>query len=103
MAGKQTKKKKVKLEVRSAPMMLKVVLIVLILCFTGTLAALRWVHSEIRQQTDLLKTEAAAVENANQELEGKSTDVDSVSAVKQIAQNELGMVEPDTVLIDPQS
>lgn len=103
MAGKQTKKKKVKLEVRSAPMMLKVVLIVLILCFTGTLAALRWVHGEIRQQTDLLKTEAAAVENANQELEEKSTDVDSVSAVKQIAQNELGMVEPDTVLIDPQS
>ena len=94
--------KNVKLEIRPSPVALKVLLIVLILFSTAALAALRWVHTGIQAQTENLRAEAAAVEYANSVLEQKKADLGSVQSIQDIAKEELGLVNPDTVVIDPQ-
>lgn len=91
----------VKVELRPSPASLKIVLILLIVCFTAALAALRWVHNGIRAQTEELRSTAAAVEYANSELERKKESLGSVQSIQEIAREELGMVDPDTVLISP--
>ena len=94
--------KNVKLEIRPSPVALKVLLIVLILFSTAALAALRWVHNGIQAQTENLRAEVAAVEYANSVLEQKKADLGSVQSIQDIAKEELGLVNPDTVVIDPQ-
>ena len=89
-------------EIRRAPNMLKIVLIALILFSIGALVALRWVHNGIQNEIEALTDEAAAIEHANTVLEEKKEEIGSVQSIQDIAQEELGLVDPDTILIDPQ-
>lgn len=92
----------VKVEIRRAPNILKIVLIALILFSIGALVALRWVHNGIRGEIEALTDEAAGLEHANTVLEEKKEEIGSVQSIQDIAQEELGLVDPDTVLIDLQ-
>ena len=102
MAQKNTPPKNVKVEVRPASNILKIILILLILFSIVALIALRWVHNGILTQIDDLKEEASELEYANEELEEKTQELDSVQSIEDIAQEELGLVNPDTILIDPE-
>lgn len=102
MANKSTPPKNVKVEVRPASNILKIILIVLIVFSVVALAALRWVHNGIVTQTDELKQEASGLEYANSELEQKMEELGSVQSIQDIAKEELGLVDPDTILIDPE-
>ena len=102
MAEKRTPPKKVKVEIRPASNILKVILIILIIFSIVALAALRWVHSGILSEIDELKKEASGLEYANSELERKTEDLGSVQSIQDIAKEELGLVDPDTILIDPE-
>ena len=102
MAKINTPQKTVKVEVRPASNILKIILILLILFSIVTLIALRWVHNGILDQIDELKDEAAGLEYANEMLDQKTEDLGSVQSIKDIAQEELGLVDPNTVLIDPE-
>ena len=103
MEEKKHPLKQVKVEVRSTTPVLKIVLIVLILFSILALMALRWVHAGILQETENLKDEAAAIEQKNEDLEKKKDDLGSVQSVEDIAREELGLVDPDSVIIEPQS
>ena len=103
MAEKQIPRKNVKVEMRSTSNVLKIVLIALLVFSMAALIALRWVHNGIQAQTEALKDEAAAVENANTDLEDKIGALGSVQSVQDIAQEELGLVDPNTILIHPES
>lgn len=87
---------------RPAPALLKIAICLLILFSMVALVALRWVHNGIQTQTEALTQEAAAAEAANADLQEKIADLGSVQSVKDIAREELGLVDPDTVLVDPQ-
>lgn len=102
MAEKNTPQKTVKVEVRPASNILKIILILLILFSIVALIALRWVHNGILSQIDELKDEASGLEYANEVLEQKTEDLGSVQSVQDIAKEELGLVDPDTVIIDPE-
>ena len=102
MAEKSTSQKKVKVEVRPASNILKVLLIVLILFSIVALISLRWVHNGILNQIGELKEEASGLEHANEVLEQKTEDLGSVQSIQDIAKEELGLVDPDTVIIDPE-
>jgi len=93
--------KNVQVVVRSSPKVLKVVLILVIVLSIAALGTLRLVHIGIQNEIQDLKKEAADFEHANSELDQKIQDPDSVQSVKDIAKEELGLVEPDTILIDP--
>jgi len=103
MEEKKHPLKHVKVEVRSTTPVLKIVLIVLILFSILTLIALRWVHTGILQETENLKDEAAAIEQKNEDLQQKKDELGSVQSVEDIARDELGLVDPDSVIIEPQS
>ena len=103
MAEKKNPLKNAKVVIRQSPAALKIVLIVLILFSIITLGALRWVHLGILEETENLRDEASALEHANQELKEKTDELGSVKSIEDIAKEELGLVDPDTVIIDPQS
>ena len=102
MAQKNTPPKNVKVEVRPASNILKIILILLILFSIVALIALRWVHNGILTQIDELKDEASGLEYANEELDRKTEELGSVQSIQDIAKEELGLVDPDTILIDPE-
>ena len=102
MAQKSTPQKTVKVEIRPASNILKIILILLILFSIVALVALRWVHNGILDQIDELKDEASGLEYANAELDQKTEELGSVQSIQDIAKEELGLVDPDTILIDPE-
>ena len=100
MANDNTSRKKVKVEIRPASNILKIILILLILTSIVAMVALRWVHNGILTQIDELKDEASGLEYANEVLDKKTEELGSVQSIQDIAKEELGLVDPDTILID---
>ena len=99
---KEFKTGKFKVRLRSAPAKLKAMLIVLIVLSTAALVALRWVHNGIQAETQRKTEQAAAMEGENADLQEKIDSIGSVQSIRQIAQDELGLADPDTVLIHPE-
>ena len=93
---------KVQVILRHSSPVLKAVVIVLIVFSMAALTALAWVRGSIRSQVEDLRQEAAALEQENRELQEKIDALGSVQSVQDIAQEELGLVNPDTVLIQPE-
>ena len=91
----------IQLVLRPASPGLKIAVIVLILSSMLALGTLHWVLGGLRAETNKLCAEASAVEYANQVLAEKAEKPDSVQNVRSIAKQELGLVDPDTVVIDP--
>ena len=101
MKEKRKPSRKVKLVARPSPAALKIMLILLILFSIVALVALRWVHNGIRAETQNLRDEAAAIEFENEELDRKSENMGAFQTILEIAKEELGLVDPNTVIIDP--
>ena len=101
MAEKKNPPVKRKIVVRPAPPILKVAACLLILFSMAALLALRWVHNGIKAETQILTDQAAAVQAENEALTKKVDALGSVQSVKDIAQDELDLVDPDTVVIHP--
>ena len=99
MAGNRPK---IKLEFRSSSTLLKVVVTVLIVFSMAALLALAWVRSGIYSQIDALKQEAAALEQENRDLQEKIDELGSVESIQDIAREELGLVDPNTIVIQPE-
>lgn len=103
MAQRQNPFRGIKVVVRPSPRKLKIVLILLILASLVTLVSLRMVLRGIESQTQAALDQAAELEHENTELESKTDHIDSSSVIRDIAQEELGLVDPDTIIIDPNS
>lgn len=103
MAAQTTQKPRIKLVIRPSSTLLKIVVIVLIVFSTAALIALSWVRQSIQAQTQDMRNEAIYLEQENADLKNKISILGSVQSVEQIAQEVLGMVKPDTVLINPNS
>ena len=95
--------RRIQIVFRPSTTLLKVVVIVLIVFSTAALIALSWVRQSIQVQTEDLRQEAMALEQENKDLENKIGILGSVQSVEEIAQEELGLVKPDTVIINPNS
>ena len=99
---KEFKTGKFTVRLRSAPVKLKAAIIVLIVLSMAALLALRWVHNGIQAETQRKTEQAAAMEGENADLQEKIDCIGSVQSIRQIARDELGLVDPDTVLIHPE-
>lgn len=93
----------IKIVVRPSKALLKIVVILVILFSMAALLALSWVRNSIQERTADLQQQAAELEYENQELERKIGQLDSVQSAKEIAEEELDLVDPDVVIIDPAS
>lgn len=95
------KKHNIQLEIRPSSPILKVVVIVLIVFSMAALLSLTWVRGSIQSRTDEMRAEAAALEHENAVLNEKISRLDSVESVREIAREELGLVDPNTMVLDP--
>lgn len=103
MAERTTPFGKIRFIVRPGPKKLKILFLVLILACAAALIAIGVVKSQIRQQTQSVLDQAAQLEQENADLTEKKENLGSNSSIKDIAQEELGLVDPDTIIIDPNS
>ena len=102
MNPKKQPKPKLQVVVRSSCVALKIAVTVLIVFSMAALAALAWVRGSIRGQVENLRQEAAAIEQENRELQDKIDNLGSVQSVQDIAREELGLVDPNTIMIQPE-
>ena len=101
MDAQRKPRRRIQLVCRPSTTLLKIVVIVLIVFSMAALAALSWVRQSIQLHTEDMRQEAMALEQRNTDLEHKISILDSVQSIEQIAQEELGLVRPDTVIINP--
>jgi len=103
MDAQRNPRRRIQLVFRPSTTLLKIVVIVLIVFSMAALAALSWVRQSIQLRTEDMRQEAMALEQRNADLEHKISILDSVQSIEEIAQEELGLVKPDTVIINPNS
>ena len=93
----------IKVEYARSHPLTKVVVIALILVCTAALITLSWSGNQLRREIAELRSEAARLEAENAELKDKIDSLGSVEGVENIAEDQLEMVDPETIIIDPQS
>ena len=103
MKAQKKSLRNIQLVFRPSSLLLKIVVIVLIVFSTAALIALSWVRQSIQVRTENLRQEAIMLEQENDELKDKISILGSVQSVQEIAQEELGLVDPETVIINPNS
>ena len=91
----------IKVEYTRSHPLTKVVVIALILVCMAALITLRWSINQMTNEISVLRSQAALLEAENAELIEKLNKLDSVEGVENIAEDELDMVDPDTIVIDP--
>ena len=93
--------KKIKLIPRRSSLLAKAVLLSVVLFATAAMIAMNAALVESRQQAEDLRQSAMALEQAQQDLQNRIDMLGTDDSVRQIAQEELGLVDPDTVIIIP--
>ena len=103
MAKIKEKLKLIKLRLRPSPRSTKIMLIVAILFAMIALIALRMAITDLDNRAEDLRQKAAALEQDNKDLQENIGILGSVQSIIQIARDELGLVDPDTVILGPES
>ena len=91
----------IKVEYTRSHPLTKVVVIALIVLCMAALITLRVSSVQLRREVEQMRQEAAQLEAENQALKEKLEELGSVEGVENIAEDELGFVDPDTIVIDP--
>ena len=93
---------KVQVILRHSSPVLKAVVIVLIVFSMAALGALMWVQAGLQSQVRSMTAEAAAILDENEKLSRRLEAPGDVKTIREIAEEELDLVTPDTVLIELQ-
>jgi len=91
----------VKVEYTRSHPLTKIVVIVLIAVCTVSLLTLGLTSRRLKDEIAELRSEAAQLESDIADLKEKIGRQDSVEGVEEIAENELDLVDPDTIVLDP--
>ncbi len=94
--------KRIRLVYRRSSTLTKAVVLSAVVLSMAALIALRLSICAAQDRTQDLADQAAQLEHENQELEEKKDNLGSADSVEQIAKDELGMVDKDTVIIEDQ-
>lgn len=103
MAKRQISLRNIQVVVRPSPRKLKIILILLILASLVTLATIGVVYRHIESRAQAALDQAAELEHENAELTDRIGSIDSASTIRDIAREELGLVDPNTVILNPNS
>lgn len=83
-----------------APPLLKAVVTATLALCTVTLIALRITENQHLQKLQLLTAQAAALQQENEDLAERIDALGTVASYRQIAAEQLGLVDPDTIVIE---
>ena len=95
--------KNIKIVLRPASPKLRRAVILLIVCAILATAALILVNQRIRGGTSELLDAAAELEGEITEMQDRIENAGTPQVIEQIAKEELGLVDPNTVIINPDS
>ena len=88
------------LQYRRTPTLHKVVVAAAIVLSSLTLISLRLGHWEAREKLSELEQRAAVLEQENRELQEDIGRLGTTDSIRDIAREELGLVDPDTIIIE---
>ena len=94
--------KRVRIVFTKSSTLTKTVVLSAIVLSMVALLALNLSISIVEKNTADLTDQAAQLEQENNELQENVDALGSADSVEQIAEDELGLVDPDTVVIDPE-
>ena len=80
-----------------------VMLSVAIVLSMGALAALHVSVASLKNRTEDLRNQAVHLEGENAQLQEDIDEVGSIQSIVEIAEKELGLVQPDAVFYEPES
>ena len=86
---------------RSNPLTKSVVIAAIVLSIAAVIA-LGWTQNALEAEIQQMREEAAFLQQENAELAESQLDAENIQGVMDIAQEELDLVDPDTILIQPQ-
>ena len=81
--------------------LLKILVVSLAVFSVLALAALSWVRLSVQEQTRQARELAAQTAGQNRRLEERLGDMESEEAIRAMAEEELGLVDPNAVVIVP--
>lgn len=92
----------VKIVYRKTTALTKIVIATAVVLSIAAILTLRIATENTRQQTEALRQEAILLEQEEQRLELYIRQLGTVQGIMRIAQERLGLVEPDSVIIQPE-
>ena len=81
----------------------KIMVIVAIVLCMGALITLRLSMNDLKNRTEDLRQTAAELEEANVDLREDIDQLGSMQSIVEIAEDELDLVQPGTVIFNPES
>ena len=88
------------LQYRRTPTLHKVVVAAAIVLSSVTLISLRLVQWEAEEKLAALRQQTAALEQRNEELRQDIEGLGTTDSIREIAREELGLVDPDTIIFE---
>ena len=91
---------RIKLIYRRTSNLTKIAVALAIVLCMGTLIALRTSTTALLERTEDLREKAGMLEEENRELEQKIDELGTTKSIVEIAEEELGLVQPGAVVIE---
>lgn len=95
--------RKIRLVYRRSSLLVKCVVLTAILLSMVALITLRMTVVEAQARTEELRQQAAVLEQENEQLEQNIAILDTVEGIRHIATELLGLVDPNTLFLQPES
>ena len=94
---------RIRLVYRPSQTATKVIVILTLVLSMGALVALRISTNDLKRENEALHTQAENLTAENDELKEDISQIGSAEGAVEFAQDELGYVDPDTVIFEPES
>ena len=102
MAAVENPLRRIRLVYRRSSNTLKIVVIAALVLGTLSLLMLRGAILRMEQKTEELRQQAAVLEQENKKLEKSISQLGTVQSVTELAEQLLGLVDPNTVIFSPE-
>lgn len=102
MTAKKPPLSRVRFISRPSSILVKCAALSLVALCIVALLALRGNILDTQQQTEILRAQAAALERENRNLEQYIAELNTVQGITRIAQEELGLADPNTIVFTPE-
>lgn len=91
-------KPKIRFRLKRAGTLTKIAVLAAVVLSAAALITLRLTQWDLQERTELVKQQAAELEQRNSYLLGAIDSLGTVKGIREIARNELGLVDPDSII-----
>ena len=102
MTGRKNPFSSIKLVFRRSRPLTKIVVLAAVVLSILALMALRGAILTTRENTEDLRSQAIELEQENSRLEQYIKELGTIRGIIRIAQEKLGLIEPDSIIIQPE-